>query len=94
MSFHKDVLVSNNTWAEIWGNENTAKENICDNPGGNTFENLMLDVKVEFINETSHEEVLLSNCSRNQNKYSKKKLQKEKSRTYKNGQNPTEIHKK
>ena len=54
----------------------------------------MLDVKVEFINETSHEEVLLSNCSRNQNKYSKKKLQKEKSRTYKNGQNPTERHKK
>ena len=35
-----------------------------DNPGSSSFESPMLDVKVESINETSHEEVLLSNNSK------------------------------
>lgn len=58
------------------------------NPGS-SFENPMLDIKVESKNEMSHEEVLLSNNSKHQNKYSKKKFQKEKSETYKKHQNPT-----
>ena len=58
------------------------------NPGS-SFENPMLDIKVESKNEMSHEEVLLSNNSKHQNKYSTKKFQKEKSKTYKKHQNPT-----
>ena len=68
ISFHEHVLVRSNIRAEIWSNENTAKENICGNPGGSSFENLMLDIKVESINETLHEEVLLSNYSKYQNR--------------------------
>ena len=45
------------------------------NPGS-SFENPMLDIKVESKNEMSHEEVLLSNNSKHQNKYSKKNFKK------------------
>ena len=51
------------TMSELkWGNENIAKENIWGDV--KCFENPMLDVKVESINKTSHEEVLFTNNNR------------------------------
>ena len=45
-----------------WGHENIAKENIWGDV--KCFENPMLDIKVESINKTSHEQVLFTNNNR------------------------------